>query len=104
MSGDHRDVGDSISRAAQNRCASTCHPERAAALAENEGPKLAKPTLQPSACVLQPDAHPPLTFCCKQRLKCTSTALSQGCRSRFSPFFGGPISSNSSSQPPLAIC
>jgi hypothetical protein len=39
-----RDVGDSGSRAAQNRRASTCHPERAAVFAANEGPKLAKPT------------------------------------------------------------
>ena len=44
-----RDSSDLSSRAAQNRRASTRHPERAAVSAANEGPKLAKPSDTPPA-------------------------------------------------------
>jgi hypothetical protein len=48
---------DYSSRAAQNRCASNCHPERAAAFAVTEGPKSAKPTF--AALCLCPSASSP---------------------------------------------
>src|SRR5205823_3622977 len=42
-----------------------------------ERPKSAKPTLRPSACVLQPDPHPGVRVCCKQKAKCHSTERSK---------------------------
>ena len=50
--------------------------------------------LQPSACVPQPRAPPPMELCCKQRSKCNSKGLLKGCRRLFSPFFRAPIPLN----------
>jgi len=56
-----------------------------------ERSKSAKPTLQPSACVLQPTTPPPIRLCWKQRPNRNSTERWPSGRKPFFMFFGDSI-------------